>query len=40
MKKNDIFTFKAPNGVEVTGIALYAITLFDGDKFEFIDVIN
>ena len=23
MKKNDIFTFTAPNGVEVTGIALY-----------------
>lgn len=33
MKKNDVFTFTAPNGVKVTGIALYAITLFDGTTF-------
>lgn len=33
MKKNDVFTFTAPNGVEVTAIALYAVTLFDGDKY-------
>ena len=25
MKKNDIFTFTAPNGVEVTGVCLYPI---------------
>ena len=33
MKKHDIFTFIAPNGVEVTAVALYAVTLFDDDKF-------
>ena len=33
MKKNDIFTFKAPNGAEVTAVALYAVTLFDGGKY-------
>jgi hypothetical protein len=33
MKKNDIFSFKAPNGVEVTAVALYAVTLFIGSKF-------
>lgn len=33
MKKNEIFTFKAPNGVEVTGVALYGVTLFDGNTF-------
>lgn len=26
MKKNDVFTFIAPNGVEVTGICLYPIS--------------
>ena len=26
MKKNDVFTFTAPNGVEVTGICLYPIS--------------
>lgn len=25
MKKNEIFTFTAPNGVEVTGVCLYPI---------------
>lgn len=25
MKKNDIFTFTAPNGVDVTGVCLYLI---------------
>ena len=25
MKKNDVFTFTAPNGVEVTGVCLYPI---------------
>ena len=25
MKKNDIFTFTAPNGIEVTGVCLYPI---------------
>ena len=33
MKKNDIFTFTAPNGAEVQAVTLYAVTLFDGDKF-------
>ena len=33
MKKNEIFTFTAPNGVEVTAVALYAVTLFDGSTF-------
>ena len=33
MKKNDIFTFKAPNGAEVAAVALYAVTLFDGGKY-------
>lgn len=33
MKKNDVFTFTAPNGVEVTGVALYAVTLFDGEVY-------
>lgn len=33
MKKNDIFTFTASNGVEITGVALYAVTLFDGEVF-------
>lgn len=33
MKKNEIFTFIAPDGVEVKAIAIYAITLFDGNKF-------
>ena len=33
MKKNDIFTFTAPNGVEVTAVALYAVTLFNGITF-------
>lgn len=33
MKKNEIFTFTAPNGVKVTAVAIYPITLFDNDKF-------
>lgn len=33
MKKNEIFTFTTPNGVEVTAVAIYAITLFTDDKF-------
>lgn len=33
MKKNNVFTFTAPNGVEVTGVALYAVTLFDGNDY-------
>ena len=33
MKKNDVFTFTAPNGVEVTAVALYAVTLFNGSTF-------
>ena len=33
MKKNDVFTFTAPNGVEVTAVAIYAITLFNDNKF-------
>lgn len=32
MKKNDIFTI-ALNGVEIIGVALYAVTLFDGEVF-------
>lgn len=26
MTKNEVFTFKAPNGIEVTGICLYPIS--------------
>lgn len=33
MKKNEVFTFTAPNGVEVTAVALYAVTLFDDNAF-------
>ena len=33
MKKNEIFTFTAHNGVEVTGVALYAVTLFDDNDY-------
>ena len=33
MKIGDIFTFTAPNGVEVTAIALYAVTLFNDSTF-------
>lgn len=33
MKKNDVFTFTAPNRVEVTAVALYAVTMFDGITF-------
>ena len=33
MKKNEIFTFTAPNGVEVTGIALYRNYHFEDNGF-------
>ena len=33
MNKNEVFTFTAPNGVEVTAVALYAVTLFNGSTF-------
>lgn len=33
MKKDEIFTFTALNGVEVAAVALYAVTLFDGGKY-------
>lgn len=33
LKKNDVFVYTTPTGVEIVGVALYAITLFDGDKF-------
>ena len=34
MQKNDIFTFTAPNGVEVTAVVLKVITMSECEKIE------